>query len=276
MPKRPYVLAALLLLFLTPTGAQQAITSPRQQFGSNIGDDYFLVNYSQMIEYWKKHRKPVNPSAASTEAPIAPNAGELAQDAVNHPGHALEADTRATLEPAFGLDLSSVRVHTDESAAASADALNARAFTIGEHVVFGAGEFAPHSAEGQALLAHELTHVAQQQGGGGALATGGSATVQSPPNVDFDTVTLPTTETGGAASTTSDAPASPDASRIAAAIRPGLDARPDVVPRDHPSEASARPIPAPCLHGPIALAASTSELPPSSEPSGTYKPVGAG
>ena len=126
-------------------------------------------------------KTPVSPSAASTEAPIAPNAGELAQDAVNHPGQALEADTRATLEPAFGLDLSSVRVHTDESAAASADALNARAFTIGEHVVFGAGEFAPHSAEGQALLAHELTHVAQQQGGGGALAIGGSATVQSHP-----------------------------------------------------------------------------------------------
>jgi len=212
---------------------------PRQPSKENDPKRRLARFEDKLIEYWKKHRKPVSPSAASTEAPIAPNAGELAQDAVNHPGHALEADTRATLEPAFGLDLSSVRVHTDESAAASADALNARAFTIGEHVVFGAGEFAPHSAEGQALLAHELTHVAQQQGGGGALATGGSATVQSPPNVDFDTVTLPTTETGGAASTTSEAPASPDASRIAAAIRPGLDARPDVVPRDHPSEREA-------------------------------------
>ena len=220
----------------------------------------------RLIKFWVKRRKPtaVNPSTASTEAPIAPNAGELAQDAVSHPGQALEADTRATLEPAFGFDLSSVRVHTDESAAASAGALNARAFTIGEHVVFGAAEFAPHSAEGQTLLAHELTHVAQQQGGGGALAMGGSATVQSPPNVDFDTVTLPTTETSGAdgdqpgsnaatqtpapaarplesgaASTTSEAPASPDATRIAAAMRPGLDARTVVVPRDHPSEREA-------------------------------------
>ena len=219
----------------------------------------------KLIKLWWKLRKPttVNPSAASTEAPIAPNAGELAQSAVNRPGQALEADTRATLEPAFG-DLSSVRVHTDESATASADALNARAFTIGEHVVFGAGEFAPHSAEGQALLAHELTHVAQQQGSGGARAMGESATVQPPFNVDFDTVTLPTTETGGAdgdqpgsnaaaqtpapaagpvesgaASTTSEAPASPDATRIAAATRPGLDARPDVVPRDHASEREA-------------------------------------
>src|SRR6185295_14258877 len=52
---KPLRLAAVLLvLFLAPTLAQQPLTSPRQQFGSNIGDDYFLVNYSQMIDYWKK------------------------------------------------------------------------------------------------------------------------------------------------------------------------------------------------------------------------------
>jgi hypothetical protein len=54
MPKRLHVVAILLLLFLTYARAQEPITSPKQQFGSNIGDDYFLVNYSQMIEYWKK------------------------------------------------------------------------------------------------------------------------------------------------------------------------------------------------------------------------------
>jgi hypothetical protein len=54
MPKRLHVVAVLLLLFLTHARAQQSLTSPRQHFGSNIGDDYFLVNYSQMIEYWKK------------------------------------------------------------------------------------------------------------------------------------------------------------------------------------------------------------------------------
>jgi hypothetical protein len=48
------IVAILLVSFLAPTLAQQPVTSPRQQFGSNIGDDYFLVNYSQMIDYWKK------------------------------------------------------------------------------------------------------------------------------------------------------------------------------------------------------------------------------
>jgi hypothetical protein len=54
MRKRLQVAAVLLVLFLAPTLAQQPFTSPRQQFGSNVGDDYFLINYSQMIEYWKK------------------------------------------------------------------------------------------------------------------------------------------------------------------------------------------------------------------------------
>jgi hypothetical protein len=54
MRKHLKIAAILLVLFLPPTLAQQPLTSPRQQFGSNIGDDYFLVNYSQMIDYWKK------------------------------------------------------------------------------------------------------------------------------------------------------------------------------------------------------------------------------
>ena len=54
MRKRLRIAAVLLVLFLAPTLAQQPLTSPRQQFGSNIGDDYFLVNYSQMIDYWKE------------------------------------------------------------------------------------------------------------------------------------------------------------------------------------------------------------------------------
>jgi hypothetical protein len=62
----------------------------------------------------------------------------------------------------FGQDFSAVRVHRDGAAAASADAVGAAAYTVGRHVVFGREAYAPHSATGRALLAHELTHVAQQ------------------------------------------------------------------------------------------------------------------
>ena len=62
-------------------------------------------------------------------------------------------------------DFSHVRVHTDEKAAESAGAVNALAYTVGHHVVFGAGQYALGSTKGIALLAHELTHVLQQQQG---------------------------------------------------------------------------------------------------------------
>ena len=63
----------------------------------------------------------------------------------------------------FGHDFSLVRVHNDGKAAESARAINARAYTFGRSVVFGPGEYAPHSFEGRRLLAHELAHVVQQQ-----------------------------------------------------------------------------------------------------------------
>jgi hypothetical protein len=69
------------------------------------------------------------------------------------------------MEPRFAADFSSVRVHADAAAARSAESVHARAFTLGEHIVFAAGEYAPESSGGRTLIAHELTHVLQQRGG---------------------------------------------------------------------------------------------------------------
>jgi hypothetical protein len=69
------------------------------------------------------------------------------------------------MEPRFGQDFSHVRVHSDAVAERSARDVNARAYTVGSDIVFGAGQSAPGSLEGQRLLAHELTHVVQQSGG---------------------------------------------------------------------------------------------------------------
>jgi hypothetical protein len=69
------------------------------------------------------------------------------------------------MEPRFDTDFSHVRVHTGPDAAESARQIGARAYTVGSHIVFGEGEYAPSSNEGRGLLTHELVHVLQQGGG---------------------------------------------------------------------------------------------------------------
>jgi len=66
------------------------------------------------------------------------------------------------MEPRFGHDFSDVRVHTDVHAAESAQAVGARAYTVGRHIVFAEGQYDTGSEQGQELLAHELTHTIQQ------------------------------------------------------------------------------------------------------------------
>ncbi|MEP7012875.1 MAG: DUF4157 domain-containing protein [Acidobacteriota bacterium] len=78
----------------------------------------------------------------------------------------LDAGTLGFMESRFGRDFSQVRVHTGTQAADSARVVNAQAYTVGRDVVFGAGEYAPGTIAGRRLLAHELTHVVQQAGGG--------------------------------------------------------------------------------------------------------------
>lgn len=82
------------------------------------------------------------------------------------------AETRAFFGPRLGRGFSNVRVHADRKSAESTRAANACAYTLGQDVVFGAGQYVPQSEEGKRLLVHELTHVGQQNGmaGGGTFA----------------------------------------------------------------------------------------------------------
>ncbi len=86
-------------------------------------------------------------------------------DVLRLPGQPLDPQTRAYMEPRLGHDLSKVRVHTDERAGESARAVTALAYTVGQHIVFGPGQFSPTSSSGKTLLAHELAHVIQQGSG---------------------------------------------------------------------------------------------------------------
>lgn len=83
-------------------------------------------------------------------------------DTIASPGMPLDSKVARRMGEPFGYDFSGVRVHTDMRAHLSARAQNALAYTVGNHIVFGAGQYAPGTHIGQKLLAHELTHTIQQ------------------------------------------------------------------------------------------------------------------
>jgi Domain of unknown function (DUF4157)/Phospholipase A2 len=101
-------------------------------------------------------RAAAQPAAANTAPPIV-------HDVLRSSGQLLSEDVRAAVEPAFGRDFSHVRVHTDSKAAKSARAVNALAYTVGNQVVFGQGQYQPQTDQGRHLIAHELTHTIQQE-----------------------------------------------------------------------------------------------------------------
>lgn len=89
---------------------------------------------------------------------------ERSIDGARGGGHGLDHRTRGQMESAFGADFSGVRVHADSRADTLNEALSARAFATGKDIFFRRGEYDPGSSSGRELLAHELTHVVQQNG----------------------------------------------------------------------------------------------------------------
>lgn len=85
-------------------------------------------------------------------------------------GQALRGNMKSHMESAYGADFSDVRVHTDGKAHELSDNLNARAFTVGNDIAFGTGEYQPGTVVGDALIAHELAHVVQQGSGNSAVS----------------------------------------------------------------------------------------------------------
>jgi Domain of unknown function (DUF4157) len=86
-------------------------------------------------------------------------------------GRPLESGLRQKMEQRLGYDFGRVRIHADGEAARAAAAVQARAFTVGNDIVFGSHKFAPETTEGRRLLAHELVHVAQQRAGSATPGT---------------------------------------------------------------------------------------------------------
>jgi hypothetical protein len=112
----------------------------------------------------EEEEEPVQTKKISGDIPEVTPELEAQINALKGGGQPLPHSVRAFFEPRFGVDFSDVRVHANDRAAESAKAINARAFTVGRDMAFGNGQFAPETSEGRRLLAHELTHVIQQDG----------------------------------------------------------------------------------------------------------------
>lgn len=110
-------------------------------------------------------QKGLQMKPAASAGPAPDEAPPIVEEVVRDPGQPLDVATRVFFELRFGHDFSGVRIHTDENAAESARAVGARAYTVGPHIAFAASSFAPSTDHGRRLVAHELAHVVQQQGG---------------------------------------------------------------------------------------------------------------
>ncbi len=104
-----------------------------------------------------------NQTFASASTQSSSEVPSSVHEALSSPGKPLDPITRAFMEPRFGHDFSIVRVHSGAVAERSSKDIDAHAYTVGYNMVFGSGQFVPGTPEGRWLIAHELTHVIQQE-----------------------------------------------------------------------------------------------------------------
>jgi hypothetical protein len=155
-------------------------------------------------------------------------APSIVEDVLRSAGQPLDPTTRAFMEPRFGHDFSRVRVYADDKAAESARAVEANAYTVGNNVVFGAGQYAPQTNSGRQLIAHELSHTLQQ---GAASAAIPHRLMVGAPNNPFEQEA----DTASAAVLQGTVEASPRASAVAPQVqRQGPTVQPIAPPTMHP------------------------------------------
>jgi len=116
----------------------------------------------RQVEQEEEDEEILRTKEGSGQAPeIIPNLESRIQS-LKGSGQPLPESTRSFFEPRFGADFNSIKVYSDNRAADLSKSINAKAFTLGQDVVFGSGQYSPESSTGKRLMAHELTHVVQQ------------------------------------------------------------------------------------------------------------------
>ena len=167
---------------ITPLGAQRKVVKPREDEKAKTAQRKTAPKPKEEEKRGKTAQRKAAPKpkdddkrglaqrdAAAGVAGGTASGAVAASVAAMQSGSAsgLDSSTRHFMEGRFGRDLGAVRVHSGPRAAAAADALGARAFTVGRDIFFNAGQYQPQASTGRHLLAHELTHTVQQTGDSG-------------------------------------------------------------------------------------------------------------
>lgn len=131
---------------------------PAELEADAIADNVMQMPDSQIVKKDLATASPTLPPPSSDNAE-----GSFVNRATFSGGRPLDVGTRDFFEARLKSDLSNVRVHTDSTASHSADTINAQAYTFGNNIVFGNGEYSPDTRSGKRLIAHELAHVQQRR-----------------------------------------------------------------------------------------------------------------
>ena len=134
---------------------------PTQSSPINSSPTSNINNIQRKCAGCAKEDELVQKKASGTTPDVTPTINSSIQS-LQGKGQPLSKSERNFFEPRFGADFSQVRLHTDNQAASTAKSINARAFTHGNNVIFGAGEYSSGLA-GRKIMAHELTHTIQQR-----------------------------------------------------------------------------------------------------------------
>jgi hypothetical protein len=175
-PRLPHALQAKLIVGQVNDPLEYEADSVADQV-MRMADPVFAINASpsrvsrKCAACEEEEQETLRTKRAETGGATSGEAPAIVHDVLRAPGQPLDPASREFFEPRFGRDFSGVRVHSGARAAESARLVGARAYTVRENIVFGAGRHSPNTYAGQALLAHELTHVVQQgKAGPGTLA----------------------------------------------------------------------------------------------------------
>ena len=145
----------------TPLQAKLRIGAQNDEYereADQVAGQVMRMDSTEHVHTASSRAEPLVRRRVSTSAPGTGQAvPQIVHEVLSSQGRPLDASTRAFFEPRFGHDFSRVQIHADARAAESARAINAQAYTAGRHIVMGCGEHPPRQ-----LLAHELTHVVQQ------------------------------------------------------------------------------------------------------------------
>jgi len=142
----------------------QSLAGGIQRACSSCKEDEELLQRQPLEEEVEEDEEEImlKPDREGAETNVSTGAAVENLASLGESGKSLSEVDNSFFSQRFGYDFGGVRVHTGSTASKDSQSINARAFTYGNHIVFGQGQYHPGSESGKKLLAHELTHVIQQ------------------------------------------------------------------------------------------------------------------